>query len=56
VIFQIKVQVKNQKVNALFDRGSQCNLVSETFFDELGLETYDLDPNWILENVCKCCK
>jgi hypothetical protein len=26
----------------LFDSGSQCNLVSETLVDELGLETYDL--------------
>jgi hypothetical protein len=34
--------VKNWKVNALFDSGSQCNLVSETLVDELGLETYDL--------------
>jgi hypothetical protein len=41
-LFQIKVQVKNWKVNALFDSGSQCNMVSETLVDELGLETYDL--------------
>jgi hypothetical protein len=41
-LFQIKVQVKNQKVNALFDSGSQCNMVFETLVDELGLETYDL--------------
>jgi hypothetical protein len=41
-LFQIKVQVKNWKVNSLFDSGSQCNMVSETLVDELGLETYDL--------------
>jgi hypothetical protein len=29
-------------VNSLFDNISQCNLVSETFVDELNLETYDL--------------
>jgi hypothetical protein len=34
--------VKNRKVNALFDSGSQCNLVSEILVDELHLETYDL--------------
>jgi hypothetical protein len=42
VLFLIKVQVKNQKVNSLFDSDSQCNLVSETLVDELGIETYDL--------------
>jgi len=41
-LFKIKVQVKNQKVNSLFDNGSQSNLVSETLVDELGLETYVL--------------
>jgi hypothetical protein len=40
-LFQIKVQVKNQKVNSLFKIGSQCNLIYETLVDKLGLETYD---------------
>jgi hypothetical protein len=34
--------VKYRKVNSLFDNGSQCNLVSRTSVDELGIETYDL--------------
>jgi hypothetical protein len=42
VIFLIKFQVKKNKVNSLFDSGSQCNMVFETIVDELGLETYDL--------------
>ena len=40
--------MKDQKVNALFDSGSQCNLISETYdlVDEFDLETYDLvQPN-----------
>ena len=34
--------MKNCKVNAMFDSGSQCNLIYETLVDELGLETRDL--------------
>ena len=40
-LFCIKVQVKNLKLNALFDSGSQSNLVYKRLVDELGLETYD---------------
>ena len=35
-LFQIKIQVKGQKVNALLENGSQCDLISETLVDELG--------------------
>jgi hypothetical protein len=38
----MKVQVKNLKVNTLFGSGSQCNLVSKTLDDDLGLEIYDI--------------
>lgn len=41
-LFQIKVLVKNRKVNVLFNSGSQCNMISETLVDEIGLETQDL--------------
>ena len=41
-LFQIKVQVKDLNVNALFDCGSQCNLIYEKLIDKLGLETHDL--------------
>jgi hypothetical protein len=41
-LFGIKFQVKNRKVNSLFDSGSQCNLVFKTLVDEVGLETYDI--------------
>lgn len=36
--------MNNWKANALFDSGSQCNLISETYdlVDEFDLETYDL--------------
>jgi hypothetical protein len=41
--------VKNQKVNAQFDTGSQCNMIFETSVDELGLEMYDLVETSSLE-------
>ena len=41
-LFQIKVQVKDRKVNSLFERGSQRNLIFEILVNELGLETHDL--------------
>jgi hypothetical protein len=34
--------VKKKKLTSFFDNGSQCNIVSEALFDELGLETYNL--------------
>ena len=63
VLLQIKVQVKSQKVNSLFDSGSHCNMISKTLVDELGLETYDLvHPSslvWlqgksIMRVTCRC--
>ena len=39
-LFQIKIQVKGQKVNPLLDNGSQCNLISETLVDELGFRNF----------------
>jgi hypothetical protein len=45
-LFQIKVQVKNPKVNALFDNGSKCNMISKALIDDIGIQTYDLvHPN-----------
>lgn len=40
--FTQQVQVKNEKVNAMFDSASQCNMISKTLVDELGLEIQDL--------------
>jgi len=40
-VFQIKIQVKNKKVNALFDCGYQYNLIFASLVNELGLETYE---------------
>jgi hypothetical protein len=41
-LFQIKFQVKDSKVNALFDSGSQCNLIYESSVNELHRETHDI--------------
>jgi hypothetical protein len=41
-LFKIKIQVKDRKVNALFDIGSECILIFKYLEDELGLEAYDL--------------
>ncbi|KAH9304699.1 hypothetical protein KI387_009103, partial [Taxus chinensis] len=40
-LFQIKIQIKRTKVNALVDTGSQSNLISEVVVKKLGLETYE---------------
>ena len=34
--------MQDTEINALFDGGSQCNLIYESLIDKLGLETYDL--------------
>ena len=39
MFFQIKAQVRNKKVNALFDGGPQSNCIFEGLVNELGLET-----------------
>jgi len=39
-LFHIKVQTKHTKIDALFDPGSQVNLISELLVRKLELETY----------------
>ena len=38
-LFHIRVVSKNQKINTLFDSGSQVNLISEAIVKQLGLAT-----------------
>jgi len=38
-LFHIRVVSKNQKIDTLFDSGSQVNLISEAIVKKLGLET-----------------
>ena len=38
-LFHIRVVSKNQKIDTLFDSGSQVNLVSEAIVKKLGLAT-----------------
>lgn len=40
-LFQIKIQIKRTKVNALVDTDSQSNLIYEAVVKKLGLETYE---------------
>ena len=56
--------MKDQKFNASFDNGSQCNLSFESSLNELGLKTHDLvqpcSLGWIQEKsimrIVKRCK
>jgi uncharacterized protein YydD (DUF2326 family) len=54
-LFHIKIQVKKTKVDALFDFGSQANLIVEDLVNKLGLEVHD-HPNpyplgWVNKDV-----
>ena len=40
-LFHIKIQVKNTKIDALFDSGSQANLIVADLVSKLGLEDRD---------------
>jgi len=42
--FHIKIQVKKTKIDALFDLGSQANLIEEKLFKKVWLEFRD-HPN-----------
>jgi hypothetical protein len=43
-LFHIKIQVKKTKVNALFNYGSQANVIVEDVVNKIGLEVRD-HPN-----------
>jgi hypothetical protein len=40
-LFHIKIQIKKNKVDALFDSGSQANLIAKDLVSKLGLEMHD---------------
>jgi hypothetical protein len=63
-LFHIKVQVKKTKIDALFDFGSQANLIATDLVNTLGLEVHDhsspyplgwvnKDPEIKLSKQCK---
>jgi len=63
-LFHVKIQVKKMKINALFDSGSQANLIAIDLVKKLGLEVHD-HPNpyplgWVHKDaelkVTKKCK
>jgi len=43
-LFHIKIKVKKTKIDAMFDSGSQENLIAPELSNNLGLEVYD-HPN-----------
>ena len=54
-LFHINIQVKNTKIDALFDSGSQENLIAVELVKKLGLEVRD-HPNpyplgWVYKDV-----
>ena len=40
-LIHINIQIKKTKVDALFDSGSQDNLIEEDLVSKLGLEVHD---------------
>jgi hypothetical protein len=40
-IFHINIQVKTTKIDALFDSGSQANLIATNLLNNIGLEVHD---------------
>ena len=40
-LFHIKIQIKKTKVDALFDSGSQANIIAADLISKLGLEVHD---------------
>ena len=40
-LFHIKIQIKKTKVDALFDSGSQANIIAADLVSKLGLEVHD---------------
>jgi hypothetical protein len=40
-LFHIKIKVKNTKIDALFDFGSQDNLIATNMVNKLGLEVHN---------------
>jgi hypothetical protein len=50
-LFHIKVQVKKTKVYALFDSGSQANLMLEDLMSKLELEAHDHPPTSMGEQL-----
>ena len=40
-LFHIKIQIKKTRVYALFDSGSQANLIAADLVSKLGLEVHD---------------
>jgi hypothetical protein len=47
-LFYIKIQVKNTKVDALFDFSSHDNLVEVDLVSKIGLEVHDLPSPYTL--------
>ena len=43
-LFHVKIQVKKTKIDAMFDSGSQANLIAADLVKKLGLEVHD-HPN-----------
>ena len=55
-LFHIKIQVKKTKVDALFDSGSQANLIAAKLVKKLGLEVCDHPNPYLLRWVHKNAK
>ena len=55
-LFHIKIQVKKTNINALFDSGSQVNLIAEELVKKLGLEVHDHPNKYPLGSVNKDAK
>eukprot|EP00253_Pinus_taeda_P022396 PITA_22396 len=51
-IFRIRVISKHNKIDTLFDSGSQVNLISETIVNKLGLQTKPHEKPYPLGWVC----
>jgi hypothetical protein len=40
-LFHIEIQVKKTKIDALFDSGSQANIITTEIVNNIGLEVHD---------------